>query len=269
MQFPALSRDYDVLQWQPDRSNANAGGDHAGLVSKCAYIARESERRDIFLMGESFGGVQALDVALRANEHLAGVIAVNPATSFPHRSARNRRGNAGCAGLAIRALSAWLFERVSATRSKRAPFSSALRQPDQRPGANAAGARRVPERGHSRLAAGFSTPRDYFLQRLSSLGPAAESVNAALEAEAPPRSAARRSSLSPAPRTAWRSRARARGYAACLATTRAPCTVEGALGTLDDRIDLRQVEDWRSGRPQASRLSRRPPPPPRSAACRG
>ena len=40
VQFPSLARDYDVVAWAPDRSNAAAGSDHEGFVTALAsYIA--------------------------------------------------------------------------------------------------------------------------------------------------------------------------------------------------------------------------------------
>ena len=278
VQFPALSRDYDVLQWQPDRSNANAGGDHAGLVSEiCAYVARESERRDIFLMGESFGGVQALDVALRANEHLAGVIAVNPATSFP-RTDLPEIAEEMLAAPAWRfaLLSAWLFgTRVGDAQQTRTILKTLVDNPINDP------ERTPPELAEYLNAAipafvqGFATPRDYFLRRLASLGPAAEAVNAALE---PRRRRARRHAAPHrrrhrGPPGAQRERERAAALAARrrrllrassggrwpLGHARRPHRPSAGGGGLEIKI-------LASG---LSRLSRRPPPPPRSAACRG
>ena len=65
VQFPRLAEEYDVQAWWPNRSDAEAGRDHDGLVSEVAMHIRScaSSERDVYLMGESFGGVQALAVA--------------------------------------------------------------------------------------------------------------------------------------------------------------------------------------------------------------
>lgn len=90
-QYPDLGRAFDLLALCPDRANAAAGGDHDGLVEAVAEYLSElhttAPQRPLLLMGESFGGVQALAVAMQLKETgrssaLAGVVTVNPATSF-------------------------------------------------------------------------------------------------------------------------------------------------------------------------------------------
>lgn len=254
VQFPALSRDYDVLQWQPDRSNANAGGDHAGLVSEiCAYVARESERRDVILMGESFGGVQALDVALRANEHLSGVIAVNPATSFP-RTDLPEIAEEMLAAPAWRfaLMSAWLFgTRVGDAQQTRTILKTLVDNPINDPERTPPELAEYLNAAIPAFVAGFSTPRDYFLQRLASLGPAAEAVNAALDSGGA--AALGGTPLLIVAGTADRlalsesESARLRGLLGDDACSVHLVEGAGHSGTLDDRIDLRRVvQEWRS-----------------------
>ena len=88
-QFAGLGAAYDLRVLFPDRQNAESGGDHDGLVAALAeeVEAQAASGREMWLMGESFGGVQALAVAQALKERsssrcLSGIVCVNPATSF-------------------------------------------------------------------------------------------------------------------------------------------------------------------------------------------
>jgi pimeloyl-ACP methyl ester carboxylesterase len=266
-QFPALGSEYDVRAWWPDRSKAEVGGKHDALVeAMCDFVEEQSSFRKggIYVMGESFGGVQALALAQRLRQRarsadesprsspLRGVVLVNPATSFPRTDLPERAEQ-------MQTMPAWRFYLESinlfATRGGDPQqlqtilstlLDNPLDDPDRTPPALA----EYFKRAIPAFAEGFGAPRDFFLARLSSLGPAAEAVNAALEAEGA-------ASFGGVPLLVVAGTA----DKLALSVTEAPrlqklvgpqaCTtymVEGAghAGTLDDRIDLLAVmREWR------------------------
>jgi pimeloyl-ACP methyl ester carboxylesterase len=94
LQFPALGEEFDVKAMQvamDDRSTFEDLKDAVinFLVQECIY-GRMGERYELCLMGESFGGILAIEVAaaLKSNTQysnfvrLQGLILVNPATSY-------------------------------------------------------------------------------------------------------------------------------------------------------------------------------------------
>ena len=94
LQFPALGQEFDIKAMQismEDRSTFEELKDAVinFLVQECIY-GRMGETYQLYLMGESFGGILATEVAaaLRSNTQysnfvrLQGLILVNPATSY-------------------------------------------------------------------------------------------------------------------------------------------------------------------------------------------
>ena len=259
-QFPTLGASYDLRVLFADRSNAASGGDHAGLVQAVAEEVQllASSGREVWLMGESFGGVQALAVAMQTRERrpLRGLVLVNPATSYP------RTDLPPLAEEMMRA-PAWRFYLMSASifagrvgdpTQLRTILSTLWDNPLDDPA-------RVPPPLAAYLKAllpafveGFQAPRDYFLARLGSIGGAADAVNMQLEAW---RGAGGGGALGGVPcmvvagtadqlalsaTEAPRLQALLGGEATC-----AVHYVEGAghSGTLDDRVDLCSVlETW-------------------------
>lgn len=267
-QYHSMGRAFDLLALCPDRSNAAAGGDHSGLVEAVAEHLSElhtaAPQRPLLLMGESFGGVQALAVAMHLKEMgrssvLAGIITVNPATSYfrtdlPEKAAMMPK------------MSEWRFQFESlllfATRvidpvQARTIVDSLLDSPLNDPA-------RCPPPLAAHFKAllpafteGFQAPRPYFEARLISLGPAVRTVNSQLERE-------REAALGGVPMlliagTADKlvlSASEAKRLKALLGGVCTVYEVEGAghAGTLDERIDLlRVVEAW-----QAASSKRKP-----------
>lgn len=87
-QYPFLGAQYDLQIFAPDLDSERFANDHDGFVTKVSEHVKEIHRsgRQVYLMGESMGGVEALAVAVQLRqEHsaaLSGLVLVNPATSF-------------------------------------------------------------------------------------------------------------------------------------------------------------------------------------------
>ena len=194
-QFPGLAKEYDVLGFAPDRTSDRSASDHAGLVAAVAGHLRElaAAGRDVFLIGESFGGVQALATAMAlSNERsddeplpLRGLVLVNPATSYPRTDLPELAERLpAMPDRQFNLQTAWLTaSRVIDGGQLRTILSTVIDNPLNDP-------TRVPAdlAAYYTAAIGAFTecaaaPRPYFLGRLSSIGPAAEEVNAALDAE--------------------------------------------------------------------------------------
>ena len=281
-QFPTLGASFDLRVLFADRSDAASGGDHDGLVAAVADEVQSlaSSGREVWLMGESFGGVQALAVALRTRESrpLRGLVLVNPATSYP-RTDLPPLADEMLEAPAWRfyLMSASLFAgRVGDETQLRTILSTLWDNPLD-----------DPERCPPPLAAylkallpafveGFQAPREYFLARLGSLGAAADAVNAQLEAWRDSGDdggggsddggsggalggvpcivvAGTVDRLALSATEAPRLQALLGGEAAC-----AVHFVEGAghSGTLDDRIDLAGVLEAWAGQPSFRRVDR-------------
>lgn len=94
LQFPALGEEFDVKAMQVSMDDRSTFEDLKDavinfLVQECIY-GRMGETYELYLMGESFGGILATEVAaaLQSNTQysnfvrLQGLILVNPATSY-------------------------------------------------------------------------------------------------------------------------------------------------------------------------------------------
>ena len=90
LQFPELSTLFDVrglVVPMPDRSTFSE------LRARVlAFLSEEEPGRDVYLAGESFGGLLALSLAgeLEAGARLKGLVLVNPATSYQRSALRER-----------------------------------------------------------------------------------------------------------------------------------------------------------------------------------
>ena len=260
-QWPGLAdRGFNVRALALDLSSAAIGGDHAGLVravSDEAASLAAAAAPPLVLLGESMGGVTALAVALELAARgearaLAGVVTVNPATSFPMTDLPDvaRRMSAMPDPL-FRAASAWIFAtRVTdagqlGAIARTIFVDNPLNDPSRCPPALKAyfdGA--IPA-----FAEGLAPPRPFYEARLASLGAAAAAVNEQLDG-----GGARADALLPPvlniAGTADRlvgSRAEAARLEPLLRPRYSSHFVEGAghSGTLDDRIDLGAVlDDW-------------------------
>jgi len=86
LQFPKLSTSFDVRGMSVDMEDRSTFQELSDMVLN--YIngtVQENNDRPMYLMGESFGGILACHVALRAQEcsfNLKGLILINPATSY-------------------------------------------------------------------------------------------------------------------------------------------------------------------------------------------
>ena len=98
IQLPELGTIFEVRGMEvPMEDRSSLDGLTDGVL---AHLAGEAEGRDVYLMGESFGGILALEVALAiqtkrkagvgagagagaATPNLMGLVLVNPATSYP------------------------------------------------------------------------------------------------------------------------------------------------------------------------------------------
>jgi len=83
-QFQDLSRIYDLRQLRISASDRSSFAEMVSAVSE--YLRKHSggaeEDAKALLLGEGFGGMLSLGVALHCQEELQGLVLVNPATSF-------------------------------------------------------------------------------------------------------------------------------------------------------------------------------------------
>jgi len=89
IQYPELDTIFDVRCMEVPTSDRSTYDDLKSLV--LSYIGDVNDSRDIYLAGESFGGILACDVATAVNDRLSGLILINPATSYD-RSELFKRG---------------------------------------------------------------------------------------------------------------------------------------------------------------------------------
>jgi pimeloyl-ACP methyl ester carboxylesterase len=94
-QFQDLSRIYDLRQLRISASDRSSFAEMVSAV--CEYLREHSggaeEDAQAVLLGEGFGGMLALGVALHFQEELQGLVLVNPATSFDRSSAGKMLSN--------------------------------------------------------------------------------------------------------------------------------------------------------------------------------
>ena len=81
LQWPALGdAGFDVRCASVDPADRSTLDAYADAI--VAYARRERRGRPLLLVGESFGGILAVAVAQRLGDAVAGVVLVNPATSY-------------------------------------------------------------------------------------------------------------------------------------------------------------------------------------------
>jgi alpha-beta hydrolase superfamily lysophospholipase len=83
LQLPMLSEEYDIEGLSIGMADRSRFSELMSLVE--ARLLAEPSGRKLYVMGESFGGILATSVALalhRAGRPLAGLVLVNPATSY-------------------------------------------------------------------------------------------------------------------------------------------------------------------------------------------
>lgn len=83
-QFPGLASDFALSTFSVPVSDRSS---FTELVQTCATFMRRiaadtPPQRPIYLLGESFGGILALAVAIEAPEAVDRIVLVNPATAF-------------------------------------------------------------------------------------------------------------------------------------------------------------------------------------------
>ena len=91
-QYESLCEDWDVWRMTIDPSSASRQPSYLELTNTVVdFLDNQNfDGRDIYLMGESFGGLLTTTVALRCDpSKLNGLILINPATSFEETSWSN------------------------------------------------------------------------------------------------------------------------------------------------------------------------------------
>ena len=83
-QFPSLSESFELWRMSVETTDRSSFIDLNNAVTKFIddLVQHSEEKRNIVLVGESFGGLLAPSVALRRQDKLKGLVLVNPATSF-------------------------------------------------------------------------------------------------------------------------------------------------------------------------------------------
>ena len=89
IQFPSLGEVFDVRGMRVGMDNRSTFDELSSIVLDYIISLQAQEYEDIYLMGESFGGILAIEVARDiqsnpkyANVQLKGLILINPATSY-------------------------------------------------------------------------------------------------------------------------------------------------------------------------------------------
>jgi len=93
LQFPKLGENYDVQGFNIPMSDRSTLVELVSVV--VARIEEELPRRKVYIIGESFGGILALSVALvlkTRKQKLAGLTLVNPATCYLESALFKRAG---------------------------------------------------------------------------------------------------------------------------------------------------------------------------------
>ena len=90
-QYESLCEDWDVWRMTIDPSSSAKQPSYLELTNAVTDFLEHdlNDGRDIYLMGESFGGLLTTTVALRCSSIIKGLVLINPATSFEDTSWSN------------------------------------------------------------------------------------------------------------------------------------------------------------------------------------